>query len=95
MQVPDLQADPYARFDVDPIRTILAVLMLKGDELLDVITIWRVQVKPFTDKQIALVETFGVLSPVDFFESLGAEAAEKRGENATATKHGFEPTRTG
>ena len=61
MQVPDVQADPefaYAIRDVDPIRTVLAVPMLKGDELIGTITIYRLEVKPFTDKQVALVETF-------------------------------------
>ena len=61
VQVPDVQADPefgYAIRDVDPIRTVLAVPMLKGDDLVGTITIYRLEVKPFTDKQVALVETF-------------------------------------
>ncbi|HKF72886.1 MAG TPA: GAF domain-containing protein, partial [Stellaceae bacterium] len=61
VQVADIQSDPeytYALMDVDPIRTLLAVPMLKGDELVGVITIYRMEVKPFTEKQIALVTTF-------------------------------------
>jgi GAF domain-containing protein len=61
VQVPDVQADPefaYAVRDVDPIRTVLAVPMLKGDDLVGTITIYRLEVKPFNDKQVALVETF-------------------------------------
>src|SRR5262245_50557036 len=61
VQVPDVQADPefaYAIRDVDPIRSVLAVPMLKGDDLVGTITIYRLEVKPFTDKQVALVETF-------------------------------------
>jgi signal transduction histidine kinase len=44
--------------DERPIRTTLAVPMLKGDHLVGTITIYRLELKPFTDKQIALVETF-------------------------------------
>ena len=61
MQVLDVQTDAefgYALRDLSPIRTNLAVPMLKGDQLVGVITIYRLEVKPFTDKQIALVETF-------------------------------------
>src|SRR6516165_10372130 len=61
MHVDDVQADPeygYAVRDVDLIRTILAVPMLNGDELVGVIAIYRLEVKPFTDKQVAVVETF-------------------------------------
>ena len=61
VQVPDVQADPeynYGVRDVDPIRTTLAVPMLKGDELIGTITIYRLEVEPFTDKQVTLVETF-------------------------------------
>src|SRR6516162_9984417 len=61
VQVADVQADPnyaYAMRDTEPIRTVLAVPMLKGDELVGTITIYRLEAKPFTDKQVALVETF-------------------------------------
>jgi GAF domain-containing protein len=61
VQIPDIQADPeyaYVIRDVEPIRTTLAVPMLKGNELVGTITIYRLEVKPFTDKHVALVETF-------------------------------------
>ena len=61
VHVPDVQADPdyaYAMRDVDPIRTMLAVPMLKGNDLVGTITIYRLEIKPFTEKQITLIETF-------------------------------------
>jgi signal transduction histidine kinase len=61
VHVPDIQVDSeyaYAVRDERPIRTTLAVPMLKGDNLVGTITIYRLELKPFTDKQIALVETF-------------------------------------
>jgi signal transduction histidine kinase len=61
VHVPDIQDDAeyaYAARDERPIRTTLAVPMLKGDDLVGTITIYRLEIKPFTDKQIALVETF-------------------------------------
>jgi GAF domain-containing protein len=61
VQILDAQADPeytYGGMRVDPIRTVLAVPMLKGDGLLGVIVIYRLEVKPFLDSQIALMETF-------------------------------------
>jgi len=61
VHIPDVQTDPdyaYAVRDVDLIRTMLAVPMLKGDTLVGTITIYRLEVKPFTDKQVSLVETF-------------------------------------
>jgi signal transduction histidine kinase len=61
VHVPDVQADleyAYAVRDVTPIRSTLAVPMLKGGDLVGTITIYRLEMKPFTDKQIALMETF-------------------------------------
>ena len=44
--------------DVAGARTILIVPMLKEDELIGTITIYRKEVRLFTDKQVALVENF-------------------------------------
>jgi GAF domain-containing protein len=67
VQVADLRAD-QAYFDRDPfsvagvelggIRTLIAVPMLKQNEVVGVMTIYRQEVRPFTDKQVALVTSF-------------------------------------
>jgi GAF domain-containing protein len=61
IHVADVQADPdytYATRDVVPIRTILGVPMLRGNDILGVIILHKLEVRPFTDKQIELVQTF-------------------------------------
>src|SRR5215467_14629255 len=63
LHVVDLTAEePYARsalVKVAGARSMLAVPMLKDDELIGAINIYRQEVRPFTDKQIALLENFG------------------------------------
>src|SRR5262249_27435661 len=62
IHIPDILADPeytYGTKEVGEFRTVLGVPILKGDELLGVIIIHPQDgIRPFTDKQIALVETF-------------------------------------
>jgi GAF domain-containing protein len=62
IHIPDVRVDPeytYGAKDAEAIRTVLGVPILKGDDLLGVMMIYHLEgVRPFTEKQIALVETF-------------------------------------
>ena len=62
VHVPDVLADPsYAKGDLQRAgrgRSTLAVPLLKDSIVIGVITVARDIVKPFTEKQIELVETF-------------------------------------
>ena len=59
-QKPYLEGDPavVALTDLAGARTLVAVPMLKDSELIGTIAIFRQEVRPFTDKQIALVSNF-------------------------------------
>jgi signal transduction histidine kinase len=84
IHIHDVQADPEYSFgakDVEAFRTVLTVPMLKGDELLGVILTYRLEVKPFTDPQIALVETFAdqaviAIENVRLFDEVQARTRE-------------------
>ena len=54
------KSDPgaVAAVELGNVRTILAVPMWKEDELIGSFTVYRQEVRPFTDKQIALVTNF-------------------------------------
>ena len=67
VQIPDVQAEPA--YQSDPLRragfleragarTIVTVPMLKENELVGAIAIYRQEVRPFTEKQIELVTSF-------------------------------------
>ncbi|MGA7252126.1 MAG: GAF domain-containing protein, partial [Pseudolabrys sp.] len=49
---------PVAAVEIAGIRTLLVVPMFKESELVGAIAIYRKEVRPFTDKQIALVTNF-------------------------------------
>jgi class 3 adenylate cyclase len=66
--IPDLAAEPtyikqriptsVAAVELGGIRTLLLVPMLKENELLGMFSLYRQEVRPFSDKQIALVTNF-------------------------------------
>src|SRR5262245_59256894 len=61
IHIADVRADPeytYGATEVFTYRTVLAVPMLRGEELLGVLCLFRPEARPFTNKQIELVETF-------------------------------------
>jgi len=80
VHIADAQADAeytYGVRNVDPIRSTVAVPMLKANVLLGVIVIYTLEVRPFTAKQISLVETFAdqaaiAISNVGLFEEVQA-----------------------
>ena len=82
--IPDILADSdytFAVHHVEPIRTALGVPMMKGDDLLGAFTIWKLEVQPFTDRQIELVTTFAdqaviAIENVRLFKELEARTAE-------------------
>src|SRR6266508_1300954 len=61
IHIPDILGESeytYAAWQVQPYRSVLGVPMLRGEDLLGVITLNRSDARPFTSKQIELVTTF-------------------------------------
>src|SRR5215813_10893876 len=61
VHIHDIQADPeytYGAKEIEAIRTVLVIPMLRAGELLGAIQVYRHEVQPFTDSQIALLQTF-------------------------------------
>ena len=64
VQIPDVQAEPAYQndplrrasfLDLAGARTVVCVPMLKDNEVVGAIAIYRQEVRPFTDKQIAML----------------------------------------
>jgi signal transduction histidine kinase len=55
---PDFAPTPRELYEKERVHTVLSVPMLREDRLIGVITTWRREVRPFNDKQVALVKTF-------------------------------------
>jgi GAF domain-containing protein len=85
VHVIDVLADPEwvpsAAHRLENPRTVLSVPMLREAELVGVITAWRREVRPFSDRQIALVKTFAdqaliAIENVRLFQELEARNRE-------------------
>ena len=87
IHIPDVRADPeytYGAKDAEEIRTVLGVPILKGDELLGVMMIYHLDgVRPFTDTQIALVETFADQAAIAIENVRLFEAEQQRSHELT------------
>jgi GAF domain-containing protein len=86
IHIPDILADPeysYGAAAVEPYRTILAVPILKADDLLGVLLIYLLEVRPFTDQQIALVETFADQAAIAIENTRLFEAEHQRTRELT------------
>ena len=82
-----MRADPeytYGARDAEAIRTVLGVPILKGDDLLGVMMIYHLEgVRPFTEKQIALVETFADQAAIAIENARLFEAEQHRTRELT------------
>ena len=67
-QITDVLSDPdYTRFDLQRLaglRTVLGVPMQLDDELVGVLVVWRIEVKPFGDRETAVLTTFAAQAAI-------------------------------
>ena len=84
-QIEDVLADPeYGRQDLQRLagfRTLMSAPMLLGDEVVGVLSVWRAQVSPFSERDTSVLDEFAAqaaiaLRQVDLMNSLEARGTE-------------------
>ncbi|MDX1376354.1 MAG: GAF domain-containing protein, partial [Burkholderiales bacterium] len=55
---PEYAPEPRDLYEREGMRAVLSVPMLRQDRLVGVLTTWRREARPFTERQVALIETF-------------------------------------
>ena len=91
-QIPDVLADPdYGAHDLQRIagyRTLVGAPMVLDDEVVGALALWRIEVSPFDEREMAIVTAFAGQAAmavngvklVQQLESRGAELAKRVGE---------------
>jgi GAF domain-containing protein len=85
---PAFSPNPRELYEKENVRTVLSVPMLREGTLIGVITTWRREIRPFTEKQIALVKTFADQAVIAIENvRLFHEIEEKSKQLEAANKH--------